>query len=118
MLALGRDLMLGHDRLARKPHPMPHDRRLLSALFAAASLMLVACTAGSGEGGSTAGYPTLLPIDQVLAGVEDGTDGTHSAGNLAARAARLKARARALGGPVLDAAARARLTAAVTRHNG
>lgn len=59
--------------------------------------------------------PALLPMDEMLASVAAprATDATSDA--LAARAARLRARANLMRGPVLDPDTRARLAAAIVR---
>jgi len=68
--------------------------------------------------GRAAGYPALLPMEDLLARANAPTrlDETTGAG-LAARAAALRARADRLRRmPVVDAAARRRMLAAVARH--
>ena len=62
-----------------------------------------------------AAYPELVPLGPLLAGLpmDDGDLGT---GTLTARAAALRARAARLRGTVVDAPARDRMRAAVTRH--
>lgn len=55
--------------------------------------------------------PTLVPIDTLLAAADAPTPAR--ATDLAERAARLKARAALMRGPVLDPATRARLAAAM-----
>lgn len=64
-------------------------------------------------GGAAA--PALLPLDDLLSqAAVASAGGTQAAGEaLAARAARLKARAALMRGPVLDPATRARLAAAI-----
>jgi starvation-inducible outer membrane lipoprotein len=59
-----------------------------------------------------AAAPVLLPLDQLLAQAEGGRITPTTTGGLAARAARLRARALLMQGPVYDAETRARLAAA------
>lgn len=61
-------------------------------------------------------YPTILPLDGLLAGVPPAQNGL-GVGNLATRLARLNARAAALAAhPVIDASTRRRMRAALGRH--
>jgi hypothetical protein len=57
--------------------------------------------------------PQLLPIDDLLAQAKGSPVAEARAGNLAARAARLRARAALMQGPVHDPATRARLAKAI-----
>ena len=63
-------------------------------------------------------YPALMPLGALLAGSADGTTTAEDGSALAARAAALRARAARQQGPVVDAATKARLAAAVARHEG
>ncbi len=63
-----------------------------------------------------AGYPALLPIDQLIAGAKDVQITEETVSSLQSRIARLNARAARLRGPVIDAATRARMRAAIARH--
>jgi hypothetical protein len=80
--------------------------------------LLMACTpfpAGLSQRTSTAAPPPLLPLDTLLAAVDAPVATAAVADNLAGRAGRLRARADLMRGPVLDAATRARLAAAIAR---
>jgi hypothetical protein len=57
--------------------------------------------------------PVLLPLDGLLAQATGAAITPATAGGLAARAARLRARAAAMQGPVQDADTRARLAGAI-----
>jgi hypothetical protein len=57
--------------------------------------------------------PDLLPLDVLMAGVGTPRATPDEAGALAARAARLRARAGLMQGPVMEPATRARLQAAI-----
>lgn len=57
--------------------------------------------------------PVLLPLDGILAQAAAPSAGAARADGLAARAARLKARANLMRGPVHDPATRVRLAAAI-----
>jgi outer membrane murein-binding lipoprotein Lpp len=63
-----------------------------------------------------AGYPSLLPIDQLIAGAKEVQITEETISTLQSRIARLNARAARLRGPVIDAATRARMRAAIARH--
>jgi len=64
-----------------------------------------------------AGFPTLVPLDTLLARADAPmADAVAVAGNLAARTAALRARAARLKRPVVDPQTRARMDAAVRRH--
>ncbi len=63
-----------------------------------------------------AGFPNLLPIDQLIAGAQEVQITEETVTTLQARIARLNARAARLRGPVIDAATRARMRAAIARH--
>ena len=64
---------------------------------------------------STRPAPALVPIDTLLAQVAPARATVQVADNLAARAARLRARAALMRGPIIDPATRARLAAAIAR---
>jgi hypothetical protein len=85
--------------------------RSLPALFAA---LLSACAdlPPADPAVGKAPPPALLPLDRLLAGVDAGS-GRSPETALADRAARLRARAALMRGPVLDPATRARLAAAI-----
>jgi hypothetical protein len=57
--------------------------------------------------------PSLVPLDSILAQAAAPSNGDARAKTLSARAARLKARAALMRGPVHDATTRARLAAAI-----
>jgi len=63
-----------------------------------------------------ADFPRLLPMTQLMAGVSEAQIVDATSADLAARMARLRARAARLRGPVIDPASRARLMAAIRRH--
>jgi hypothetical protein len=63
---------------------------------------------------SGAAPPVLVPLDSLL----DQTAASALAPDLAPRAARLKARAALMRGPVMDPATRARLASAITSGGG
>lgn len=91
-----------------------------TALIGAALAVLVGCAqfpevdAALGRESARAGYPRLIPLEGVLAAAAGGaTAGPDLGAGLAARAARLRLRAGALRGPVIDAATRARMRAGV-----
>jgi hypothetical protein len=65
--------------------------------------------------GNAAPAPRLLPMDDLLAGVAQPRATADSANALAARAARLRARAGLMRGPVLAPDTRQRLAAAIAR---
>lgn len=62
-----------------------------------------------------AAYPQILPLDQLLASLPATAPGRET-GTLAARAAALRARARQMAGPVVDATTRTRMQAALARR--
>ena len=63
-----------------------------------------------------AGYPALLPIDQLIAGAQEVQITEETISGLQSRLARLNARAARLRGPVIDATTRARMRTALARH--
>lgn len=63
-----------------------------------------------------AGYPGLMPIDQLLAEAQQVQISPQTVSNLQSRISRLKARAARLRGPVVDGTSRARMRAAIARH--
>lgn len=63
-----------------------------------------------------AGYPDLLPIDQLIVGAQEVQITEETVSTLRSRIARLNARAARLRGPVIDAATRARMRTAIARH--
>lgn len=92
-----------------------------TGLAAALLLALGACDTGPDQAGYdlapsawaiARGYPDLLPVSFFDTSQITPLD----TGNLSARAAALRARIRTLRGPVLPAADRARLMAAIARH--
>lgn len=94
---------------------LPARPRLLPGLLA---LLLAACTplpdfAAYSEGADTP-PPALMPMDQLLAAAAAPTKAEARAQSLSTRAARLRARAALMRGPVHDPAIRARLAAAIS----
>ncbi|KGB82298.1 MAG: hypothetical protein SWN98_16690 [Pseudomonadota bacterium] len=73
-------------------------------------------TAAVGEGAKNAAFPTIQPMDAVLADAAQVQTDDETGARLAARAETLRRRARALGGPVLTRTERRRLLDAVSRH--
>ncbi len=70
------------------------------------------------ERARTADYPRITPLDQLLAAPRAQQGAGAGLGNLPARLSRLRARAHAMQArPVIDAQTRARLMAALARHN-
>lgn len=63
-----------------------------------------------------AGYPSLIPINQLIDGAQDVQITPQTVANLQGRVSGLQARAARLRGPVIDAATRARMRAAIARH--
>ncbi len=92
--------------------------RIIAAL--AASLFLAACATfpeiDALPPAAPAAPPVLVPIDTLLQAAEATAPPTAPA--LSARAARLKARAARLRGPILDPATQARLDAAARGGGG
>lgn len=89
----------------------------LAVALMLALLLPVACSAppavGAFPAGPSGAPPPLLPIEDILASAE-GAPRAEAAGEaLAARAARLRARAGLMRGPVHDPATRERLAAAI-----
>ena len=94
--------------LSRRPRLLP----CLLALVLAASCTPLPDFAAFPEG-ADAPPPALLPIDQLLAGTDAPAVAETQGQGLSARAARLRARAALMRGPVHDPETRARLAAAV-----
>ncbi|GAB1362426.1 hypothetical protein MASR1M32_16620 [Rhodobacter sp.] len=97
--------------------PRPSPPRLLPILLA---LTLAGCTpmpdfAAFPETAASAAPPSLMPIDQLLAQAGSAPRAEAAAQSLSARAARLRARAALMRGPVNDPVTRARLLAAIHR---
>lgn len=71
-------------------------------------------------GGAARGtaYPDLVPAEGLLAAAAGRRLDPREARGMAARAATLRQKARALGGPVIDDATRRRLQDALARHRG
>lgn len=63
-----------------------------------------------------AGYPSLVPLDQLISGAQDIQITDETVATLQTRIARLNARAARLQRPVIDSATRARMRAAIARH--
>jgi len=63
-----------------------------------------------------ADYPKLLPIDQIIAGAQDGQITEESISTLNNRIGSLRARAARLRRPVINAPTHTRLQAAIDRH--
>ena len=97
-------------------------RRFIVSLFIVVPLALAGCaTFPDLEGdlsnrATNADYPRLVPFEMILGQVDGAPNSRRAAADLDARAATLRRRAAALRGPVLDAATRQRLLAAVSRH--
>lgn len=92
----------------------------LSALLASLALCM-GCAAPPGlgpvlraEGNPGAPAPVILPLDQVIAQASGAAITPATTAGVAGRAARLRARAAAMQGPVQDDATRARLAAAIS----
>ncbi len=69
------------------------------------------------DAGRVAAYPQLIPIDPLVQQAFAGQGDSAAQGRwLAARAAALRRRARAMQGPVIDRRSRRLMTAAVARH--
>ena len=62
-------------------------------------------------------YPRLMPIDQIISGAKDVQITEATISTLNGHIARLRGRASRLSRPVIDAGTRARLQAAISRHN-
>jgi len=92
------------------------------ASFAIAAILLAGCSdfpeldAAITPAARKADYPTLVPIDQLLASAQVVQITDETATNLQGRISRLKSRAARLRGPVIDSTTRARLRAAIARH--
>ncbi len=63
-----------------------------------------------------AGYPSLVPMDQLIAGAKEVQITEETVATLQGRVSGLKGRAARLRGPVIDGATRARMRAAIARH--
>ena len=61
-------------------------------------------------------YPSLMPIDQLVADAQDVQITEQTVTTLKGRAGSLRARAARLRGPIIDSATRARMRAAIARH--
>lgn len=88
---------------------------LALAVILACSLVACAPLPGGKDFPPTqsAAPPVLLPLDQLLAQAKVQTDGPARAAGVVDRAARLRARAGLMRGPVHDPATRARLAKAI-----
>ena len=89
------------------------------------SLLLAGCTQfpnldpAVSASAKAAPYPTLAPLDGVLARTAgQGADPAAVRGSLAARTAALRARAARMQGPIIEPPVRARMDAALRRHSG
>lgn len=96
-------------------------RSCRTALALAAALLLAGCGArpdfGPDDGAAArAGYPAILPLGPLLAQAGGGVITPDFTAAIEARGAALRARAAALRRPVIDAATRARMAAALARH--
>ncbi len=70
------------------------------------------------ESAKNAPYPTLAPVDGLLARANASTtDPAAVRGDLASRVAALRARAARLRGPIIEPPVRARMNAALRRHS-
>ena len=94
----------------------------LSAAFAITATVLAGCSdfpeldAAITPAARQAGYPSLMPIDQLIAGAQDVQITEETTTTLQGRVSRLKGRAARLRGPVIDGPTRARMRAAIARH--
>ncbi|KPU84125.1 hypothetical protein JI58_05695 [Marinosulfonomonas sp. PRT-SC04] len=93
-----------------------------TALFALTATLLAGCSdfpeldAAITPAARMAGYPSLVPIPQILTDAQDVQITEQSVANLQGRVGRLQARAARLRGPVVDSATRARMRKAIARH--
>jgi len=94
----------------------------LAAAFAITAAVLSGCSefpeldAAITPTARQAGYPSLVPIAQLVAGAEQVQITEESTTALHGRVSGLKGRAARLRGPVIDSTTRARMRAAITRH--
>jgi len=94
----------------------------LTAAFAITASLLAGCSdfpeldAAITPAARNAGYPTLMPIDQLVAGAQVVQITEETVITLQNRIGRLRGRAARLRGPVIDGATRARMQAALARH--
>jgi len=94
----------------------------LAAIFAITASLLAGCSdfpaldAAITPTARHAGYPSLMPIDQLMTNAAEVQITEETATTLQARVSHLKARAARLRGPVVDGASRARMRAAMIRH--
>ncbi len=94
----------------------------LAAAFAITATMLAGCSnfpeldAAITPAARQAGYPSLMPLDQLVAGAEEVQITEETIATLQGRVSGLKGRAARLRGPVIDSATRARMQAAIARH--
>lgn len=63
-----------------------------------------------------AGYPSLVPLDQITSGAQEPQITEQTIATMQARVASLNARAARLQRPIIDSATRARMRAAIARH--
>jgi outer membrane murein-binding lipoprotein Lpp len=96
--------------------------RLTAVFFLSATVLLAGCSNfpelddAISPAARKAGYPTLVPISQIIAGAADVQISPQTVSSLKTRAASLKSRASRLRNPVIDRQTRARLRAAIKRH--
>lgn len=98
---------------------MPHTAHPL--LILALCLALAACAAVPDLGpqpASSGAAPQILPLDGLLAEAQGSQITVAMGPALAARAARLRARAAVMRAPVADSVMRARLAALIARRSG
>jgi len=94
----------------------------LAAAFALTAITLAGCSnfpeldAAITPTARQAGYPSLMPLDQLIAGAEQVQITEQTLTTLQGRVNGLNARAARLRRPVIDSATRARMQAAMARH--
>lgn len=93
-----------------------------TALFTLTATLLVGCSdfpeldAAISPTARQAGYPSLVPMGQIITGAQEVQITPQSVASLQGRVGGLQARAANLRRPVIDSASRARLRAAIARH--
>lgn len=94
----------------------------LAATFAITATLLAGCSdfpeldAAITPAARQAGYPSLLPMGQLLTDAAEVQITEETSATLQGRVSTLNARAARLRGPVVDSATRARMRAAIARH--
>lgn len=93
-----------------------------AAAFAITAIAMAGCSefpeldAAISPTARQAAYPSLKPMDQLIAGAAEVQITQQTTANLQGRVGGLNARAARLRGPVIDSATRARMRAAMARH--